>query len=121
MSSLSDESPAPELKLEEYVATKPEDGMSAYVANPEGVTWEPPVPEKILTKEEIYLFLDQLRMMEEGNRIALPEEYCKDRGIDYEEYHKPAPLSECVTYTERKRQEKLEKLRKKLADKKKIK
>jgi len=119
MSSLSDESPAPELKLEECVATKPEDGMSAYVPNPEGITWEPPVPEKILTREEIFQVLDQMRMMNEGDRLALPEDYCKERGIDYEEYHKPAPLSECITYNERKRQEMRDRLRKKLEDKKK--
>lgn len=116
MSSLSE---TPDLKLEDYEATKPEDGMSAYVPNPEGIEWSPPVPEKVLSKEEIYKILDELQLKEDANLLPLPEQYCADRGIDYEDYHKADTLADCIKYNDKRREAMRERLRKKLQDKKK--
>ena len=115
MASLPD---IPEL-TEPIIATKPDDGMSAYVANPEGIEWSPPVPDKILTKEEIYKILDELNQKEDSFLLQLPEQYCDDRNIDYEERHKPSNLRECLDYKKNRREENMRiRLRKKLEDKK---
>jgi iron only hydrogenase large subunit-like protein len=116
MSSLSDDTP---VLVEELVATKPEDGMSAYVANPEGVEWSPPTVDKILTKEEIYKILDELRLKDDTNLLPLPEQYCADRGIDFEDYHKADTLADSLKYNDKRRELMRDRLRKKLADKKK--
>ena len=116
MSSLSDEIP---VQVEEYVATKPDDGMSAYVPNPEGVNWEPPTVDKILSKEEIYKILDEMRTKDDANLLPLPEQYCIDRGIDYEDYHRADTLADSIKYNDKRRELMRERLRKKLQDKKK--
>jgi len=116
MSSLSDDIP---VLVEELVATKPEDGMSAYVANPEGVEWSPPTVDKILTKEEIYKILDEMRLKDDANLLPLPEQYCADRGIDFEDYHKADTLADSLKYNDKRRELMRDRLRKKLADKKK--
>ena len=106
-------SPAEEV----IVAKELDDGYSALIKT----EYTPPAPivNKKFTREEIIQLIDELMEMPDSELLALPEFYCQERGINYEEYHKPLSLRETFEKKQASREQNtnrtLERLRKKLA------